>query len=82
MRDKILQALREAKGNCLTTKALYQIVGSEYPQDLHNNYVYMMLCCCRDMEQEKLLILGRSSGGAYVPRGTITLVSLRLEEKD
>jgi len=31
------------------------------------------------MEQEKLLILHRSSGGAGVPRGEITLVCLRPE---
>lgn len=77
MRDKILQALREAKGNCLTPKALMEIVD-------HDMIVWSteFASMWQDMEQEKLIILGRSSGGAGVPRGTITLISLRQEEKE
>ena len=67
MREKILAALRNA-GHGLTVLKLWDAVGEP---------VYMPTLV--KMEEDKLIIIHRSSGGAGITKGMACLVCLRPE---
>lgn len=75
MRDKILQALRDA-GHGLTPNSLARFIAISSEQVC---YYSAMLKECKKMEIDKLIILHRSSGSAGIPKGEIVLITLRPE---
>ncbi len=76
MREKILKALKKA-GHGMTVHALEGATNSRaWPMDWGTD---QMVECCKEMEQDKLLILHRSTGSAGVSKGEVVLVCLRPE---
>ncbi len=77
MREKILKALKGA-GHGMTPQELSRILNRFTSPGISLTRVYI-LSVCTVMEQDKLLILHRSSGSAGVPKGEVVLVCLRPE---
>lgn len=76
MRDKILQALRDA-GHGLTPNKLLDALGST---TMNRSIVLSMLDeFCILMESDKLLILHPADGSANTVKGEIVLITLRPE---
>lgn len=76
MRNKILQALREA-GHGLIPDYVRGIIntGGHSYVDIYQFNDFLV-----QMEIDKLIILHRSSGSAGIPKGEIVLITLRPDE--